>query len=170
MDEIRDMHRLEAASSTDLIDSLRQELSQAQAQLHSLTANESTASSALQAVKGEAEKHRLKAKEEEEKCAKAISLLKTVRTKLVKAEKDRDELLGLRDEIARERDEVSKANAEVDRIKAENMRDIQRIRNDAATEVAAVRQRFERELATRNGQFEMELMNVKVRSLLHRKC
>ncbi|KAG8767582.1 hypothetical protein FRC15_005570 [Serendipita sp. 397] len=127
------------------------------------------------------------AKEEEEKRTKAISLLKTVRTKLVKAEKDRDdfqnelnslkengmaeerkgseEVRSLRHEVERANNELNRvreeALREVERIKEEARREVERRRNQLEGEIAAMQEAVEREMLARRGEWEIEGMAAK---------
>ncbi len=161
VEEIRDTHRLESKSQTELIDSLRAQLAQAQTQLKSLSDSQTSASAALEALKGDLEKTKVKAKEEEEKCTKAIALLKTIRTKLVKAEKDRDEALAQ----VREKDamamEVARLKTEVDRVRAEGVKEVQRTQTVMSGNAAVERDQLEKEWLARKGQWEIEAITLK---------
>jgi chromosome segregation ATPase len=161
VEEIRDTHRLESKSQTELIDSLRAQLAQAQTQLNSLSDSQSSASAAFEALTGDLEKTKVKAKEEEEKCTKAIALLKTIRTKLVKAEKDRDEALAQ----AKEKDalavEIARLKTEVDRVRAEGVKEVQRAQTVMSGNAAAEREQLEKEWLARKGQWEIEAITLK---------
>jgi hypothetical protein len=112
------------------------------------------------------------AKEEEEKRVKAISLLKTVRQKLVKAEKDKDDAIK---ELNTNRDK-EKAEREVERVeKSKLQRDIESANNEREKavvglkaqfdkEVANLKERHEKDAASLKGQFELEVVTMKVRS------
>lgn len=161
VEEIRDTHRLESKSQTELIDTLRAQLAQAQTQLKSLSDSQSSASAAFEALTGDLEKTKVKAKEEEEKCTKAIALLKTIRTKLVKAEKDRDEALAQ----VREKDamamEIARLKNEVDRVRAEGVKEVQRVQTVMSGNAAAEREQIEKEWLARKGQWEIEAITLK---------
>ena len=161
VEEIRDTHRLESKSQTELIDTLRAQLAQTQTQLKSLSDSQSSASAAFEALTGDLEKTKVKAKEEEEKCTKAIALLKTIRTKLVKAEKDRDEALAQ----VREKDamamEVARLKNEVDRVRTEGVKEVQRAQTVMSGNAAAEREQLEKEWLARKGQWEIEAITLK---------
>ena len=161
MEEIRDTHRLESKSQTELIDSLRAQLAQAQTQLTSLSDSQSSASAAFGALTDSLEKTKVKAKEEEEKCAKAIALLKTIRTKLVKAEKDRDEALAQVKEKDALAVEVARFKTEVDRVRAEGVKEVQRVQAVMGGNAAAEREQLEKEWLARKGQWEIEAITAK---------
>jgi len=161
VEEIRDTHRLESKSQTELIDSLRSQLAQAQTQLASLSDSQSSASAAFEALTGDLEKTKVKAKEEEEKCAKAITLLKTIRTKLVKAEKDRDEAVAQIKEKDALAADVTWLKSEVDRVRAEGVSNVQRVQVMASANAAAEREQLEKEWLARKGQWEIEAITAK---------
>src|ERR1700676_2140766 len=99
IEELRDTHRLESASQSDQLEKVRRQLEEAEASIkvsQSLSSHtEEVADRNVEIDKLRAEVKRANgiAKEEEEKRVKAISLLKTVRQKLVKAEKDKEDVL-----------------------------------------------------------------------------
>ena len=161
VEEIRDTHRLESKSQTELIDSLRVQLAQAQTRLTSLSDSQSSTSAAFEALTGDLEKTKVKAKEEEEKCAKAIALLKTVRTKLVKAEKDRDEALVQVKEKDALAAEISRLKSEVDRLRTDGVKEVQRVQAVMSANAAADRDQLEREWVARKGQWEIEAITAK---------
>ena len=161
VEEIRDTHRLESKSQTELIDSLRAQLAQAQTQLTSLSDSQSSASAAFSALTGDLEKAKVKVKEEEEKCTKAITLLKTIRTKLVKAEKDRDEALAQIKEKDALAAEISRLKSEVDRVRTEGVKEVQRVQAVMSANAAADRDQFEKEWVARKGQWEIEAITAR---------
>ncbi len=220
MEELRDTHRLESLSQSELVESLRQKNSDANAQIAALESSLATERSLLAAERStresliaaerarhntgladleglkeklrerDAENARLaaSAKEEEEKRTKAISLLKTVRTKLVKAEKDRDdavkeattlrenagagernreeEFRGIRSELDRVRNELDRTRAEssreVERVREESLREFERRRGALENEVASLRDSMERDILARRGEWEIEGIAAKV--------
>jgi hypothetical protein len=124
----------------------------------------STSQSEEESVKQNAEIERLhaevakakgSAKEEEEKRVKAISLLKTVRQKLVKAEKDKEdamkELNGIKDkegaEWEKERAEKSRLQHEIDTVNAEREKAVVGLRAQFDKEVVALKERHEKEMS-----------------------
>ena len=156
MEEVRDTHRLESTSQTDLITKLRSQLSTAESNLAS-RANELMA---LGQLRADLSKSQTVAKEEEEKRTKAVSLLKTVRMKLVKAEKDKEEIERDR---AEERAERSRASEEVERVKAERERDINALRKGFERELAGAKERYEKDLQAKKAAWELEMITTKVR-------
>jgi hypothetical protein len=97
-------------------------------------------------------------KEEEEKRTKAIQLLKTVRLKLVKAEKDKEEVERDR---AEERAERAKATEEVEKVRAEKEREVQRLRSGFERELAGQKERWERDMKEKKGAWELEMITTK---------
>ncbi|KAG1881738.1 hypothetical protein C8R48DRAFT_13651 [Suillus tomentosus] len=177
IEELRDTHRLETRSQLDQIHKLRQQLNEAEA----LVAASQTSASLMEEETGKqtAEIERLAvevakakevAKEEEEKRVKAISLLKTVRQKLVKAEKDRDDALKEigeskekdRQERDKERLERARLQSEIDAVNAEREKAVTGLRTQFDKEVAAVKDRSEKELSTTRAQFEVEIAALKM--------
>ncbi|PVF93414.1 hypothetical protein CPB86DRAFT_777109 [Serendipita vermifera] len=219
MEELRDTHRLATLSQSELIDSLRQQVSGLEGQINSLETNlaversvlsaerstrdsliaaerakSSTNSADLEGLKAKLkemsdENEKLKgiAKEEEEKRTKAITLLKTVRTKLVKAEKDRDDLQKefaayRENEMAGEKKGEEELNflrnernrlitdletlrvesmREMDRIREENRREFERRRAQLEAEVNAIKESMDRDVLARRGEWEIEGMAMK---------
>jgi hypothetical protein len=110
------------------------------------------------------------AKEEEEKRVKAISLLKTVRQKLVKAEKERDDIQREvasskdKDKAERERDQLekSKLQSELETVNTEREKAIVGLRTQFDREIASLRDKREKETAVMRGQFELMALTVKV--------
>ena len=110
------------------------------------------------------------AKEEEEKRVKAISLLKTVRQKLVKAEKDREDALKeanfLKD---REKNDKDKEHAErlnfqyeKESLTAAHDKATATLRSQFEKDIAATRERYEEEIAALRGQSELDLASITV--------
>lgn len=220
IEELRDMHRLELKSQSDLVEDLRHKVADAEAQVSAvqssltteralLNAERSTRESLIAAERAkhstgladidvlkaklkdsETEMDKLKAiaQEEEEKRTKAISLLKTVRTKLVKAEKDRDDLQAQMNEIKEAeltggkkgeeemrtlRAELESVKSELERVRTEGVKEIDRVREEARlavdkrrreleAEIASARDAMERDLLARRGEWEIEGIAAKV--------
>lgn len=156
MEELRDIHRLEGSSQTTLVTKLRSQLSTAESNLAS------KAGELMQVgqLRADLTKAQTVAKEEEEKRTKAISLLKTVRMKLTKAEKDREEVERDR---AEERAERSRAVEELERTKAEREREVNNLRKGFERELAGVKERSERDLQAKKAAWELEMITTKVR-------
>jgi hypothetical protein len=110
-------------------------------------------------MRAELAKAQTQAKEEEEKRTKAISLLKTVRQKLVKAEKDREEVERDR---AEERAERSRAVEDLERTKAEREREVNNLRKGFERELSGVKERYEKDLQAKKGAWELEMITTKV--------
>ncbi|KAL1408193.1 hypothetical protein Q8F55_004998 [Vanrija albida] len=154
MEELRDTHRLEGGSQTDLISKLRKQLSDAEAKL-SAKATDAADTSQLKADLAKAE---TRAKEEEEKRTKAISLLKTVRQKHVKVEKEKEVI---QQDLAEARAERTKAGEEVEKIKAERITQVDQLRKGFERETASIKERSDKELAARKAAWELEMITTK---------
>ena len=113
------------------------------------------------------------AKEEEEKRVKAISLLKSVRQKLVKAEKDREvavkEANSLKD---REKGDKDKEQAErlnfqyeMESLTAAHDKATTTLRSQFERDISAMRERHEQELGALRGQSELDLASIKVNTI-----
>ncbi|KAH0838360.1 mediator complex subunit Med5-domain-containing protein [Lanmaoa asiatica] len=177
LEELRDTHRLETASQSDQIEKLRRQLTEAEALV---TASQSTASqteednakrnSDLERLRAEVSKASEIAKEEEEKRVKAISLLKTVRQKLVKAEKERDDTLRELNETRernleeKEEDRAERASLErdVNAANAEREKAVNGLRAQFDKDIVAARDRAERDIQTAKKQFDVETNALKV--------
>ncbi|WWD05000.1 hypothetical protein V865_003071 [Kwoniella europaea PYCC6329] len=154
MEELRDTHRLEGSSQTDLITKLRSELSEAQEKLKAASTDNST----ITQLKADLAKAQTQAKEEEEKRTKAISLLKTVRLKLVKVEKEKEEIERDR---AEERAERAKASEEVERIKGEKEREVTSLRKGFERELNGQKEKYEKDMASKKANWELEMITTK---------
>lgn len=177
LEEFLDTRRLENTSQEDRIEKLRQQLSEAEALL---TASQSTASqteednakrhSDIEHLRAEVSKANTVAKEEEEKRVKAISLLKTVRQKLVKAEKERDDALRELNETKdknleeKEKDRAERANLEreVDVVNAEREKAVTGLRAQFDKDIAAAKDRAERDVQVAKKQSDAEINALKV--------
>ena len=178
IEELRDIHRLESKSQSDQIEKLKAQVDEAEKLLKA--AEDSSSQVEQEAAKSKAEIDRLKgelekaignAKDEEEKRSKAIALLKTVRQKLVKAEKDRDdamkEVAAFReaDKVEREKEkaERTKLHAEIDKVNTEREIAVQGLRAQFDKEVAALKEKHDKEIAALRSQYELEAITTKVR-------
>ena len=178
IEELRDIHRLEVKSQIDQIDQLKGQVEEAEkllkvsqgstAQVEQESAKRKAESEKLQ---GELDKAKIEAKEEEEKRTKAIALLKTVRQKLVKAEKERDDAMkevGTLKEAEKagrekERAERAKLQGEIEKVSVEREAVVQGLRAQFDKELAAAKERYEKELAALRGQYELDATTTKVR-------
>ncbi|KDQ63671.1 hypothetical protein JAAARDRAFT_29700 [Jaapia argillacea MUCL 33604] len=176
LQELRDTHRLESSSQTALIDRLRKQLEESEALVKASQGSISHAEEEsakrqveIERLKGEVEKSKTFAKEEEEKRVKAVSLLKTVRQKLVKAEKDREEAVKEvavvkakeREEKEKEENEKAKLRKEIEDGNAERERAIAGLKSQFDREVALLRDRQEKELTALRGQHEQDASTAK---------
>ncbi|KIJ68369.1 hypothetical protein HYDPIDRAFT_165234 [Hydnomerulius pinastri MD-312] len=177
IEELRDTHRLETGSQSDQIEKLRQQLSEAEAlivasQVSASHTEEETArrKAELDQLRAEVAKAKEAAKEEEEKRVKAISLLKTVRQKLVKAEKDRDDAsrelgeMKAKEGQEREKDKAEKARlqSEIDSVNLEREKAVTGLRAQFDRELALAKDRAEKEIQAARKQFETEMKALKV--------
>jgi chromosome segregation ATPase len=124
-------------------------------------------------IKIELEKFKTTAKEEEEKRVKAISLLKTVRQKLVKAEKDKEDVMK---EMAavKERDtgdkekeqaERQKFQREIENLAATHEQATSNMRVQFNKDYANMQERYKQEISALRGQFELDIASAKVSCL-----
>ncbi|KZT72739.1 hypothetical protein DAEQUDRAFT_663226, partial [Daedalea quercina L-15889] len=176
IEELRDIHRLEAKSQTEQIDKLKAQIDEAEALLRGLQSSTSRAEedsakrkAEIERLQTEMERMKGTVKDEEEKRVKAVGLLKTVRQKLVKAEKDRDDALreiqGVKDkekgELEKERAEKADLKREVERANAERETALKGLKAHFDKEIAALKEKHEKELAAMKGQFELEAITTK---------
>jgi phage protein D len=111
------------------------------------------------------------AKEEEEKRVKAINLLKTVRQKLVKVEKEKEEALkelsGAREKEVNQRGkeeaEKAKLQKEIETINAEREVAVAGLKAQFDKELLTMKERHEKETSAIRSQFELEAVTAKVR-------
>ncbi|GJE87588.1 GRIP domain-containing protein [Phanerochaete sordida] len=176
IEEMRDIHRLESKSQSDQIRKLRGELDEAEALLkanqNSTTRLEEQVSkqkAELERLHAETEKTKASVKDEEEKRVKAVSLLKTVRQKLVKAEKERDdatrEVHSLKDREKEEREkdrlERQKLQDEIHKVNEEREVAVQGLRAQFDKEVAGLKDKYEKEISALRGQYELDVITLK---------
>ncbi|KAJ7631008.1 hypothetical protein FB45DRAFT_990856 [Roridomyces roridus] len=151
--ELRDTHRLESSSQSAQIEKLKKQLGESE----TLLAASQSSKAEIDRLKGEVERSKQVAKEEEEKRVKAISLLKTVRQKLVKAEKERDDLQ--RDAGAAK--DKEKAERDSDQLEKARLRaEIETVNTEREKVVAALKA-HDKEAAALRGQFELETLTAK---------
>lgn len=109
-------------------------------------------------------------KDEEEKRTKAIALLKTVRQKLVKAERERDDVTKEVNEL-KEKDKADKTRERVEKIRMQNEieqanlereKAVSGLRTQFDKEVALLKDKQEKEIQALKGQFESEAAATKV--------
>ncbi|KAJ7619105.1 hypothetical protein DFH06DRAFT_1482915 [Mycena polygramma] len=176
IEELRDTHRLESASQSAQIEKLRKQLTEVEAVLATSQGSISQAdvNAAAQKVEierlhKEVESSKRVAKEEEEKRVKAISLLKSVRQKLVKAEKERDDIqrdiASSKDKEKSEREkdhlEKSRLQSELETAHSERERAIAGLKTQFDREIASARDKQDKEVTILRGQFELEALTTK---------
>jgi hypothetical protein len=162
------------------VDQLRTQLQQSEALLKAsrssnsqLEADVLKQKSGMDHLRAEAERLSGLAKDEEEKRSKAVSLLKTVRQKLVKAEKEREDVLkevaSSKDSQRIEREKAhldrEKLQGELNRLKIEKEVSLADLRAQLEKDLSASKQLNERELFALRNQFELETTALKVRFL-----
>lgn len=149
---------MESESSNKLVASLRDQLAKAETNLSS------QASQLLQMTQLQAElktaQNRIK--EEEEKRGKAVALLKTVRTKLVKVEREKEEVDKRQEE---EKAERQKMFDNLERLRSERDRETQSLRQSHEREMAALKDKYEKEMLAKRREWELEMITTKVRGL-----
>ncbi|KAI6007349.1 hypothetical protein EDD15DRAFT_49652 [Pisolithus albus] len=154
IEELRDVHRLEIASHLDQVEKLKQQLAEAEALISASQAStsqteeeEAKKKNEIAQLTAEVLKAREIAKEEEEKRVKAVSLLKTVRQKLVKAEKERDDVVKeLNEAKEQERHEQEKREKAVTGLRAQFDKELAAMSDRAEREVSSARMQFTAEL------------------------
>ncbi len=169
---------MESRSQSELIDNLRKQLEESELLLK---ASQGTISQSVDdlaqrkteiaRLSAEVVKSKELVKEEEEKRVKAISLLKTVRQKLVKAEKDKEDAVKEttavkekeKSERAKEEAEKSKLQNEIESLNVERDKAVAGLKAQFDREVAAAKERHEKEMAAVKGEFELDAVTFKVR-------
>ncbi|KAL4071000.1 hypothetical protein J3A83DRAFT_4130766 [Scleroderma citrinum] len=165
IEELRDMHRLEMASQLDRVENLKKQLAEAEALISASQVastqtqeEETRRRSEIEQLTNEVAKAKEFAKEEEEKRVKAIGLLKTVRQKLVKAEKERDDAVKELDGM-REKEREARERERSERAKLQN--EINTINLEREKAVTGLRAQFEKELYSTRTQFNAEIDALK---------
>ncbi|TFY70356.1 hypothetical protein EVG20_g2639 [Dentipellis fragilis] len=176
IEELRETHRLESRSQSDLLDQVRKQLAESESLVTAgqgtttkLKAEVAQQKAEIEKLHTEVERAKSAGKDEEEKRTKAVSLLKTVRQKLVKAEKERDEAVAEAKAIRasekgeREKEQVERAKlqSEIDKVKGEKETAIANLKALHEREWTALKERNEKELSALRGQFELEAITTK---------
>ncbi|KZP31268.1 hypothetical protein FIBSPDRAFT_724700 [Athelia psychrophila] len=176
IEELRETHHLESTSQSDQVEKLRQQLKESEALISA--ANDTSAQSEGETSKRNAEIERLKgdvtkanglAKEEEEKRVKAISLLKTLRQKLVKAEKDKEdvgkEMAAMKErgdtEREKERTERTRMQREIEAVEAERDKALAGLKARFDKDLSGLKERHEKETTALRGQLELDAVTTK---------
>lgn len=154
--ELRETHRLESESSNKLVTSLREQVAKAESNLSS-QASQLLQMSQLQAELRTAQN---RAREEEDKRGKAVALLKTVRTKLVKVEREKEEIDKRQEE---EKAERQKLFDNLERLRNDREREIQNLRQSQERDLAAMKDKYEKEMLAKRREWELEMITTKVR-------
>jgi hypothetical protein len=124
---------------------------------------------AIQAIKSELETTQIKLKQEEEKRAKSISLLRAVRQKLVQTEKDKNALESELNEmnsnssskIKELQSEKRSLEDELSKLKITQEQQLSKLRHSYERENQSIRSQFEREKASTKSQFELDTITAK---------
>ena len=177
LEELRDTHRREAASRSEELEKIRTQLKETemlfQAAQRATTevedASESQKANITRMTK-EVDAAKTLAKEEEEKRVKAITLLKTVRQKLVKAEKDRDDAQKLLQTLQEKESETKgkeqadqvKMQQELDSLKASHAATVSNLKAQFEKDFASLRERHEQDISKLRAQFDSESSSSKV--------
>jgi chromosome segregation ATPase len=177
IEELRETHRLESGSQIELVDELRSQMQQNEALLKAsrssntqLEADIAKQRTEIDQLRAEVEKLSGLAKGEEEKCNKAINHLKTVRQRLVKAEKEREDALkevatlkdGQKAEHEKEQLDREKLQGELNKLKVEKEVSLADLRAQFEKDSMASKQRSEKEISALRGQFELETVTAQV--------
>jgi len=146
---------MEQASSTAMIESLRDQVAKNESSLSS------QASTALQVAQLRADLtvSQSQHKEADEKLTKAVNLLKTVRGKLVSVQRDREEVSKALDEEKRER---TKLADRLERLRAEKEREVQSLRQAYEKETQGLKDKAARESLAEKRKWELEIITTKV--------
>jgi len=177
--ELRDTHDRESQSLSGEIRKLKTQLVETDALFEAAqraTANvESAADNQKEDIlrlEKEVAKAKDLAKEEEEKRVKAITLLKTVRQKLVKAEKDKEDVVKEmatfkeREKSERDKEQAERLNfvREMDLAQAAHTQEVAALKSQFEKELVAVRERHEHDINALVGQQELDTATAKVTS------
>ena len=177
IEELRETHRLESGSQIELIDELRSQLQKNEALLRATQSSNSQLEADITKQKTEMDQLRTEvekltglAKGEEEKCNKAINHLKTVRQRLVKAEKERDDALtevatlkeGQKAEHDKQQLEREKLQSDLNKLKVEKELSLAGLRAQLEKDLMLSKQRSEKEITALRGQFELEAATAQV--------
>jgi DNA repair exonuclease SbcCD ATPase subunit len=169
IEDMRDTHRLESKSQSEQIAQLKSSLEARDLVLRGFEAERNKAGTdatsatvRIAQLEGDVEKARTTAREEEEKRIKSVSLLKALRQKLVKAEKDKEEAERDRDAAkASGSDALSRLEGDVQSLRANQEQQLTKLRLSYERETNQVRAQYEREAAARKGQAELEVITLK---------
>ncbi|KDR85056.1 hypothetical protein GALMADRAFT_52408, partial [Galerina marginata CBS 339.88] len=176
LEEVRDTHKLESHSLSEEVKKLRNQSEETEALFQAAQRATTHAEEAVDKQKDafsqlqkEVDAAKNTAKEEEEKRVKAISLLKTVRQKLVKAEKDKDDAMRELSAV-KERERGDKDKEQTERLNFQHELESLNASHEKATanlkaqfnkDFTSMKDRYEQEISAIRGQFELDLATTK---------
>lgn len=159
------MSQDETQSQSELIERLRKQAEETEALLHASRSAEAAGKESTEKLRSEIsdlkanlEKQKGGMRDEEEKRTKAIALLKTVRQKLVKAEKERDDVAKEMNEL-KEKEKTDKTRERVEKIRFQN--EIEQANLEREKAVAGLRVQFDKEVAILKDKQEKEVQASK---------
>jgi chromosome segregation ATPase len=177
LQELREIHKLETHSLSEELRKMKIQLKQTEAlfdaaQLATTNVEEvaDQQKEKISQLEKQLDQSKNVAKEEEEKRVKAITLLKTVRQKLVKAEKDREDAvkeiatMKEREKGDKDKEQTEKLNLlrELEVSQSAHAQEIAAFRTQFEKDLAATRERYEQEVSALKGQQELDLVSIKV--------
>ncbi len=177
LEELQETHKIENQSLSAEIRKLKIQLSETDALFEAAQRATSNVEQAAERQKEDVsrlekglEQAKNLAKEEEEKRVKAITLLKTVRQKLVKAEKDKEDTLKEMAAIKeREKGDKDKEQAErlnflreLEATQTTHAQEVSGLKSQFEKDIAALRERYEHEISALRGQRDLDLAAAKV--------
>ncbi|KAL7341974.1 hypothetical protein BJY59DRAFT_31307 [Rhodotorula toruloides] len=168
-EELRETHRLEHKSQQDEIGSLREQLSTKDAKLIAAESAASQTRAEIAKASEEYDKLKIVAKEEEEKRVKALSLLRALRQKLVKNEKEKEdsdkelERLRASEQQAQEtlKADRSRFDSEIVALRSAQEQQINKLKQSFERETAKLKEQFDRDSTNKRGQFELDAITAK---------
>ncbi|KAK4691815.1 hypothetical protein P7C70_g9261, partial [Phenoliferia sp. Uapishka_3] len=169
MEELRDTHRLESSSQSDALTSLASQLEPLTSQNATLSTELASAKATIASSTTEHSKLKQIAKEEEEKRTKALSLLRALRQKLVKAEKDKEEIELEKDKLRASESALAAAvttdrarfDQEIVSLRAAQELQLSKMRSSFDRETHSIKVQRDREAQMKKAQFEMEVITAK---------
>ncbi|BGP22638.1 hypothetical protein JCM10295v2_001526 [Rhodotorula toruloides] len=168
-DELRETHRLEHKSQQEEIDSLREQLATKDSNLSAAESAAAQTRAEITRASEEYDKLKIVAKEEEEKRIKALSLLRALRQKLVKNEKEKEdsdkelERLRASEQQAQEtlRADRSRFDSEIVALRSAQEQQINKLKQSFERETAKLKEQFDRDSTNKRGQFELDAITAK---------
>lgn len=153
--DLKESHEKERASLNSTIKSLRDQLSKQETTLSS------SAQSTLQLTQARSEltESQKKQKDAEERLAKSINLLKTVRSKLVNMTKDKEEAQKSLDE---EKLDKARILNEMEKLRSSNDKEVRELRQGFEKESKALKEKYEKETLAEKRKWELEMITTKV--------